>query len=123
MPNAYTPPANQNVKEIWTFSTDSGQPLTHSPVWFENTVLIREGMYLVALNINNGQRLWTFSINCRNSGETPKTFKGAPFVEVEYDPNCDYVDISNRTDVRSQLINVSYILDVYLYSWCFSKVF
>ena len=61
-----------------------------------------------------GQRLWTFSVNCRNSGETPKTFKGAPFVEVEYDPNCDYVDISNRTDVRSQLINVSYILDVYL---------
>ena len=43
-----------------------------------------------------------------------KTFKGAPFVEVEYDPNCDYVDISNRTDVRSQLMNVSYILDVYL---------
>ena len=97
VPNAYTPPANQNVKKIWTFSTASGQPLTHSPVWFENTVLVREGMYLVALNTSNGQRLWTFSVNCRNSGGSLNMFKGAPFVEVEYDPNCDYVDIMFRT--------------------------
>ena len=69
--------------------------------------------YVKIIMLHSSIRLWTFSINCRNSGDS-KTFKGAPFVEVEYDPNCDYVDISNRTDVRSQLINVSYILDVYL---------
>eukprot|EP00943_MAST-04B_sp_MAST-4B-sp1_P004212 g4212.t1 len=118
IPNSgYVAPTGGNsVKKLWIFSTEDGQPLSHSPVWFENTVLIREGMYLVALDITNGQRLWTFSINCRgaNDNNVPKLFKGATFVQVEYDTNCDHVDISNRSDARPQLENVSYILDVYL---------
>ena len=118
VPNSgYTAPVAANpVKKIWTYTTNDGQPLSHSPLWFENTVLIREGMYLVALDITNGQRLWTFSINCRVADENtvPSTYKGAPFIQVKYDANCDHVDISNRTDARSQLVNISYILDVYL---------
>ena len=56
-------------------------------------------------------------IRAGHSRRVFEDFQYWPFVEVEYEQiisNCDHVDISNRTDARSKLMNVSYILDVYL---------
>jgi hypothetical protein len=112
------PPTNpsNDVTILWTYTTVAGRSFSKSPVWFNDTLVFRDGEFLVGLNVQSGNLLWTFSVDCGIERAPPSQRFGAPFSRAPYDPVCDYVDVANRTELREDvyLNQTNYIADIYV---------
>jgi hypothetical protein len=109
---SYVPPQENEIKKLWVHNAENS--LSDAPVWVRDKVIFRDGPYLVCLNLYNGSRLWTFSVDCGDAGASDGTLYGAPLSRTAPSPVCDYVDVANRSDLRDSLNMTIRITDVYL---------